>query len=136
MRSFRSIYFVYIAPFLSMLCHASTLDASDAASIVSISQTMNLYSYLVDGGKSSQLGRVFADNATADFSLPGMNVARGLPEIIQHVESLSNVTSQHALTTNYIQLLSQTAANASTELVATFFGSDKQLGEIYIAYGT
>jgi hypothetical protein len=120
---------------LAAECSAGKLEDDDTASIVSVAQTMNLYSYLIDTNQSSQLGRVFAQNATVDFSLPGMPVAHGLSDIIQHVDALSNVTSQHALTTNFVELQGEDRANASTTLTATFFGSGEQLGEIYVVYG-
>ncbi|KAJ4297435.1 hypothetical protein N0V90_005326 [Kalmusia sp. IMI 367209] len=71
-----------------------------------------------------------------NFNLPGLGIAHGLLEIIQHVDLYSNVTSQHALITNYIQLLSEKTANANTELTVTFFGGGKQVGEIYVVYRT
>ena len=134
----RTLFFI---PFISLLILSlpslvHSLSPTDAAAIVSISQTINLYGHLVDTGQSSQLDRVFAANASANFSLPGVNIVHGLPSIIEHVNAVANVTGQHALTTNYVELLSGHTANASTELAATFFGKGAQLGQIYVVYGT
>ena len=134
----RSPASLVIAFLLALEAFVSVLafDPTEAASVVSISQTLNLYSYLVDTNQSSELGPVFAPNATANFNIPGTGPIEGLPAIIQHVNAVSNVTSQHALTTNLIQLSTRSTANASTELTATFFGKDEQLGQLYVVYGT
>ena len=133
----RSVLFLSLVPLLLQLpALVYSFNATEAASIVSISQTINLYSHLVDTQQSSQLNKVFTSNATANFSLPGVPVLHGLADIIEHVNAVANVTGQHSLTTNYVNLLSERTANASTELIATFFGSGKQLGQIYVVYGT
>ena len=114
----------------------ASLNLTQAASIVEIGQTINLFGALVDSGKYDQLDRVFTTNTSVDFGLPGVGTLHGLPAVRNIIAVISNVTSQHSLTTYHADLQSPTTANATSYIIGSFFGQGPQAGQIFTVYGT
>ena len=127
---FVSLIFLALAHLFSLANAQAT--STDAASIANISQTLSLFAHLVDGKQYSQLDLIFTPDAAANFSLPGQPVLHGLPAITRELQLLENVTSQHSISTTYVTLRSESAAEASSYLVGSFFGEE----EVFTEYGT
>ena len=123
------LQYVWAIPSRNPLSQDQTLD------IVAIKQTINLFAVLADGHEYDQLNQVFTPNATADFGLPGGSILRGLPAITAELSELSNVTSQHEFTTQYVNFLASGTANATSYFIGVFFGSKANLGQTFTEYG-
>ena len=130
--------------FLALICNLllciipiqALLTATDGASIVEISNTVNLFGILVDSGHVGQLSRVFTANTSVNFGLPGIGTLHGLPAVAKEIGSIANVTSQHSITTVHTDLTSASTADTTTYIVGSFFGTDPQAGQIFTVYGT
>ncbi len=96
---------------------------------------MSHYPLAVDGKNFQALSLVFASDAVANYSAP-LNVLTRL-SIIEAVPpaSLAAVTTQHALNTQIIDILSPTAAFSVTYYTPTHFGVGIYYGETVTAYG-
>ena len=103
--------------------------------IESIKQTVNMFPLVVDGQLLNQFDKVFTPNATANLHPPSGQVFYGIPEIVQSIAGLANVSSQHGFTTQHVEMLSSTTANATIYLFANFYGKGAQQGQIYTVYG-
>ena len=122
---------------LLIATHAlALLTYDETASIVEIGQTINLFGVLVDSSQYGQMDRVFTINTSVNFDLPGVGTLHGLPAVITEIATISNVTSQHSLTTYHTDLRSPTTADATAYIVGTFFGQGPQAGQIFTVYGT
>ena len=106
-----------------------------ASEIVEINQTINLFAVLVDTSRYDQLDRVFTADASVNFNLPGGSILHGLPEILKLLSGLANVSGQHDITTQYVDLISPNTANATTYFIGNFFGVKAQAGQIFTEYG-
>ncbi|KAJ7213438.1 hypothetical protein GGX14DRAFT_618668 [Mycena pura] len=107
----------------------------DPAATELIRTTMGHYPLSIDGKNFTALALVFAADAVANYSAP-LGVLTPL-ETIQAVleSSLEKVTTQHALSTQVIELLSEGEAFSVTYFTATHFGVGVYEGEIAVAYG-
>jgi len=78
---------------------------------------------------------VFAADAVANYSAP-LNVLTPLASIQAVLaSSLEKVTTQHALSTQVIEVLSEGEAFSVTYFTATHFGMGVYEGEIAVTYG-
>jgi len=89
----------------------------------------------VDTSRYDQLGRVFTLDATADFNLPDGSTLHGLTAISKMLLGLANVSGQHDITTQYVEPLSRSIANATTYFIGNFFGAEAQVGQMFTEYG-
>jgi len=107
------------------------------ASIVSITDTLNLFARSVDTHDYTLLDSVFSPDATANFATSAGFVI-GLPAIKTELQTkLTGTVSQHALSTHMIDVVGtqNTMASASTYLQGTFFGQGNLTGQIRTTYG-
>lgn len=110
---------------------------SNPISILSIQHTVAQYPLLVDSKNFNGLSAVLTDDIYADYP-PPFGVLVGLPAVKQSLSSnLVNLTSQHSLTTQSIDVMSHGHADATTYFIATLFGINKTItaGKITTAYG-
>lgn len=91
------------------------------AAIVDISNTIALFALLLDTHDYARLHLVFTPSAVADFNATGVPICRGLPAIQQRLADLADAPSQMALSTQYVNVSSPTAADATTYVVGTMF---------------
>jgi hypothetical protein len=114
-----------IFPFLA-LGDGQPQNPSD---ILAIKNTLSKYSIAVDSKDfENGLSAVFTEDAIATYSSP-IGVLNGLPTIIQSLSYyLTNVTTQHSLTTQVIDIVGNNEASSVTYVIATQFGIN---GTIY-----
>lgn len=102
--------------------------------ILAIQNTLALYPIYLDTKEFTSFASIFTPDVYANYSGPYPWI--GLPELQGNLSSfLVNVTTQHSLTTQYIQMLEQGKANVTTYLIAQHFGSGAYEGEMATAYG-
>lgn len=94
-----------------------------------------MFPIVVDGQLLDQFDQVFTPNATANLHPPNNQIFYGIPEIVQSISGLANVSSQHGFTTQHVTMFSPSTANATTYLFANFYGQGAQLGQIFTVYG-
>ena len=103
--------------------------------VIQIQQTLSLFPLAVDDHNYTILNQVFAANATANFATFA-EYLQGLPAIKKGLrDSLANSTSQHALTTQSIDVFEDRKASAVTYITGTFFGQGPYAGQIFTTYG-
>lgn len=124
---------------LSALFISSTAAAqytpSQAETYIAIRQVLNTYPLAIDSKDFSLLSQVFASDAVANYSAP-LNILTPLTTIATTLEaSLAPVTTQHALTTQLINITSATTANSTTYYTASHFGKGIYEGQLVYAYG-
>lgn len=130
MRCARYLFWIHAVLALAL---TSTYSQNNDLNIIEIRQVINLFAILVDTYQYTQLERVFTTNATVNFNRG--SILYGLPAIINALEPLASVTSHHDLTTQYIDVISSTRANATTYLIGNFFGKGDLSGQIFSEYG-
>jgi ketosteroid isomerase-like protein len=92
--------------------------------ILAIQHAINLYPLAIDGKDFHKLSEVFTDDAVANYGTP-LGVMNGLSQIESTLQNaLLNVTTQHSLTTQSIDIISNGEANATTYVIATQFGNE------------
>ncbi|KAJ7888565.1 hypothetical protein B0H14DRAFT_2692997 [Mycena olivaceomarginata] len=107
----------------------------DLAASELIRTTLGHYPLSIDGKNFEALALVFAADAVANYSAP-LNVLTPLATIRAVLaSSLEKVTTQHALSTQVIEVLSESEAFSVTYYTATHFGTGVYEGEIVVAYG-
>jgi len=107
----------------------------DPLDVEAIRATLALYPLSIDGKNFAALSSVFTSNAVANYSAP-LNVLTPLSNIESTLQaSLAAVTTQHAFTTQLIDILSLNSAFSVTYYTATHFGRGPYLGETATAYG-
>ncbi|KAF7366993.1 SnoaL-like domain-containing protein [Mycena sanguinolenta] len=100
-----------------------------------IRTTLGHYPLSIDGKNFGALALVFAADAVANYSAP-LGVLTPLTTIQAVLaSSLEKVTTQHALSTQVIEVLSESEAFSVTYYTATHFGMGVYEGEIAVAYG-
>lgn len=126
-----------VAPIqLSSLANDCTPESyTDAGTIEAIRNTLAIYPFAIDGKNFDALSKVFSADATANYSAP-LNVLTPLSSIQSVLkESLACVTTQHLYGTQWIDVLSPTAARSVTYFRAAHFGRGDAEGEVLYAYG-
>ncbi|KAF8147056.1 hypothetical protein K438DRAFT_1990026 [Mycena galopus ATCC 62051] len=124
-----------ISPFdlptlLPVPSHPPDLAASEL-----IRTTLGHYPLSIDGKNFGALALVFTADAVANYSAP-LDVLTPLATIQSALaSSLEKVTTQHALSTQVIEVLSESEAFSVTYYTATHFGMGVYEGEILVAYG-
>ncbi|KAJ5601186.1 hypothetical protein N7510_010720 [Penicillium lagena] len=107
----------------------------DATVVEAIRNTLALYPFAIDGKNFDALGKVFAQNAVANYSAP-LNVLTPLSNIESALAaSLECVTTQHLFGTQLIDLVSPTVAESVTYYRAAHFGTGQATGQVVYAYG-
>lgn len=108
---------------------------TDAGTIEAIRNTLAIYAFAIDGKDFDSLSNVFATNAVANYSAP-LDVLSPL-STIQSVlsSSLACVTTQHALGTQRIDVISPVTAKSVTYYHATHFGKGDKANAVVYAYG-
>lgn len=105
--------------------------------IVSIEQTLNLFSRSVDTHDYALLDSIFTPDAVANFATPA-GFIDGLSAIKTELQTaLMGTVSQHTLSTHMISVAGgqATTASATTYLQGTFFGQGNLTGQIQTTYG-
>ncbi|KAH8588461.1 hypothetical protein B0O99DRAFT_359756 [Bisporella sp. PMI_857] len=116
-----------IVPGSSFTAHPFDVEA--------IRNTMAHYPLCIDGKNFEALDLVFAPDAVANYSAP-LNVLTPLSTIKTVLENaLIKVNTQHALSTQVIDVISPTEAFSVTYYTATHFGVGNYEGQILVAYG-
>ncbi|KAK4984295.1 hypothetical protein LTR50_006686 [Elasticomyces elasticus] len=88
---------------------------------IAVQQTLSRYALAIDSKDFAALAAVFTADAVADYST-GIGVLRGLGEIeVVLAASLANVSSQHGLTTQLIDVYANATASTTTYFTATHF---------------
>ncbi|OQO07554.1 hypothetical protein B0A48_07251 [Cryoendolithus antarcticus] len=99
-----------------------------------IRNTISTYSLAIDSKVFGRLSQVFTTDVVANYSEP-LNVLRGLTQVQAVLQqSLAPVTTQHALSTQVIDINGD-SANSTTYLTASHFGSGLYEGQVLYAYG-
>lgn len=109
--------------------------AISASAIVDIQQTLALFPILLDGGRLDELHQVFTRNVTADLGVPGFTNLTGLDMLIASLAHFRNLSSQHAYTTQYVNLTGINSATATTYFNGFFFGKGNFSGQVFTNYG-
>lgn len=134
----KTMMFFYLLAFLGLtpFSQAGQVWRSDALlAVVQIQQTLNLFPLAVDSHNYTILDQVFATDATANFATSA-GYLQGLTAIKDGLRvSLGNTTSQHAFTTQSIDVVGGRKASAVTYLTGTFFGKGSYEGQIFTTYG-
>lgn len=100
-----------------------------------IRNTMALYPFCIDGKNFAALSQVFTSDAVANYSAP-LNVLTPLSNIESVLSSsLAKVTTQHALTTQAIDITGVNTAETITYYTASHFGTGSYVGQVAYAYG-
>lgn len=126
-----------VAPIeLSSLANDCTPEIyTDAGTIEAIRNTLAIYPFAIDGKNFDALSKVFSADAIANYSAP-LNVLTPLSSIQSVLEqSLACVTTQHLFGTQWIDVLSPTAAQSITYFRAAHFGKENTEGQVLYAYG-
>jgi hypothetical protein len=92
------------------------------AAILSIQHTIAQYPLSIDSKNFTRLSTVFTDDVFANYSIAA-GIFNNLSEIQDGLSAaLRNLTTQHSLTTQSINVLSEGHAEATTYVIATHFG--------------
>ena len=92
--------------------------------ILAIQHTISQYPLAIDGKDFDKLSEAFTDDAFANYGSP-LGVMNGLSQIESILQNaLLNVTTQHSLTTQSIDIISNCEANATTYVIANQFGNE------------
>ena len=107
----------------------------DPSVLAQIANTLALYPLAIDGKNFPLLRNVFFQNAVANYSAP-LGVLTPLKTIEATLEAaLSPVTTQHALSTQAIDVLrGGCTARSITYFTASHFGKNQYEGQVAYAY--
>jgi SnoaL-like domain len=111
-------------------------QSPNPSDILSIQHTLAQYPLLIDSKNFDGLSAVFTENVYTNYS-PPLGVLIGLPTVIETLRfNLENLTTQHSLTTQSINILGNGHAETVTYLIATHFGINNTIyeGEVLTAY--
>ncbi|KAF6231655.1 hypothetical protein HO173_010187 [Letharia columbiana] len=99
-----------------------------------IRNTLAHYPLAIDGKNFAALDLVFTQHVVANYSEP-LGVLTGLPAVVSALESsLSPVGTQHAFSTQVIEILAG-EVEARTYYTASHFGQGDYYGQVLYAYG-
>lgn len=104
------------------------------ADLVAIGQVIHLFPILVDEWRYDELYRVFSPKCTVNFGSPAP-VLHGVPAVSKLLRELEGSTSQHALMTQYIDLIEPDVAQATTYVMAHFFDDAEEEAPNWTEYG-
>ncbi|KAF6226973.1 hypothetical protein HO133_008414 [Letharia lupina] len=101
-----------------------------------IRETLAHYPLAIDGKNFAALDLVFTQHVVANYSEP-LGVLTGLPAVVSALESsLSPVGTQHAFSTQVIEILAgEVEARSLTYYTASHFGQGDYYGQVLYAYG-
>ena len=102
-----------------------------------IRDTLAHYPLAIDGKNFAALDLVFTQDVVANYSAP-LNVLTGLATVISTLKaSLAPVTTQHALSTQLIEILAGgSGARSVTYFTASHFGQGDYLGQVCCPRGS
>lgn len=120
-----------ISPSSLPTAYPGSLTAQDPALDLQIRNTLSHYPLAIDGKNFPTLSLVFTQNVVANYSAP-LGVLTGLASVISMLEaSLAPVRTQHALSTEVVEILEgETEARTLTYVTATHFGVGTYYGEV------
>lgn len=114
---------------------APATHPQDPVAVEQIRATLALYPLCIDGKDLASLHFVFTEDAVANYSAP-LNILTPLTTIQATLQaSLAPVTSQHAYSTQVIELLGPCAARSVTYFRAAQFGMGVYEGQVVYSYG-
>ncbi|KAL9068483.1 MAG: hypothetical protein Q9161_006131 [Pseudevernia consocians] len=101
-----------------------------------IRNTLAHYPLAIDGKNFAALNLVFTQDVVANYSEP-LGVLTGLSSLMSTLEtSLSSVRTQHAFSTQLIEILEgESKARSLTYYTASHFGQGDYYGQVLYAYG-
>ena len=102
--------------------------------LVAISQTISLFSILVDSWRYSELPRVFTPDCYVDFG-ESTPVLHGIAAVQEMLRTIEGRPSQHALTTQHIELTSSITADVETYVTVHFFDEGENVEPNFSEYG-
>ncbi|KAM0797088.1 hypothetical protein BDR22DRAFT_975616 [Usnea florida] len=116
--------------------YPNSLTAQKPALDLQIRNTLSHYPLAIDGKDFAALSLVFTQDVVANYSAP-LGVLNGLASVMSTLEaSLAAVRTQHALSTQVVEILeSEAAARSLTFYTATHFGVGVYYGQVVYAYG-
>lgn len=106
------------------------------ADVLAIKHTLAQYPLLIDSKNFKGLSAVFTDDVYTDYA-PPVGVLIGLPAVVKSLDfNLVNFTTQHSLTTQVIDIVSEGHAETTTYFIATHFGINETIyaGKVVSAY--
>ncbi|OCL11105.1 hypothetical protein AOQ84DRAFT_353204 [Glonium stellatum] len=110
-------------------------DNPDTADYIAIRQTLSAYPFAIDSKNFDALTNFFTEDVIANYSTP-INVLNGLNAVKTALSaSLASVHTQHALTTQLINIDGPQTASSKTYFTASHFGLGVYEGEILTAWG-
>lgn len=110
------------------------LRKDQTADLVAIGQVIHLFPILVDEWRYDELYRVFSPTCTVNFGSPAP-VLHGVSAVSKLLRELEGSTSQHALMTQYIDLIETDVAQATTYVMAHFFDDAEEEAPNWTEYG-
>jgi ketosteroid isomerase-like protein len=128
-------HILFTSLFLALLAFADQSPANPS-DILSIQHTIAQYPIAIDSKDFSKLSAVFTEDAFANYSIAAP-LMYGLPAIESTLQAvLVNQTTQHSLTTQSIDVLNNTHAEATTYVIATQFGKAGTIyqGQLVVVY--
>lgn len=105
--------------------------------VLAIQKTLSLYPICIDGQRFDKLSLIFAADATANYPGFPVPILSSLDSIASALEnSLEKVTTQHALTTQVINVKANgKEAESVTYFSVNYFGTGDLEGEMAVTYG-
>ncbi|KAF5856718.1 hypothetical protein ETB97_007001 [Aspergillus alliaceus] len=102
-----------------------------------IQQTLSLYPFIIDSGEWDQLGRVLHPDIWANYS-SYVGILQGIDNVEAALKrALAHVTSQHALSTQVIDVAPDgLTAHSLTYYLATHWGKGKYFGQALWTWAT
>lgn len=120
---------------LPSLVRPLPLPDLDTLAIAGIERTLNRFSLAVDTHDYSLLQLVFTNDAIGIFGAETPAI-QGLAAIEQALKaSVGGSVSQHALSTQIVDINDDQSAFAISYLQGTFFGTGNLTGQTYTTYG-
>ncbi|KAL8789663.1 MAG: hypothetical protein Q9195_006716 [Heterodermia aff. obscurata] len=115
--------------------YPNSLTAQNPTLDLQIRNTLSHYPLAIDGKNFSALSLVFTQDVVANYSAP-LGVLTGLASLMSTLEtSLAPVRTQHALSTEVIEILEgESTARSLTYVTATHFGMGAYYGQAVYAY--
>ena len=102
-------------------------------SLESIRQTLGLFPIAIDSKQYGLLSQVFTPSATASFTEQPI---QGLGNITLFLtRSLAGLTSQHELSSLYINQTASDRATSTNYLQGNFFGEGDAAGQYFLSFG-
>ncbi|MCJ1264520.1 hypothetical protein MMC22_004392 [Lobaria immixta] len=115
---------------------ANVTNPQDPTAVLQIHQTLGLYPFVIDGKQFDRLDLVFHENVWANVTMLG--VFQSLSALEAGLKSfLAAVTSQHAITTQLIQIHEKgTTARSASYYTGTYLGTGSFTNQSLISWGT